>query len=250
MFHHTLDDYDFKVSFHWFMLAFLSGCVNAGGYLATHRFVSHVTGFATLFGIDLANGRVDAAFGILSVPAFFLFGVMISAYLVDRRIHKKQVPHYASVMGLVFLSLMAASLGGYYGFFGLFGEELRLKQDYIFLALLCMASGLQNASITTASGATVRTTHLTGITTDLGIGLVRALSAGRDKARANFERRANWLRIGTVASFGAGSATSAGLFLKYGYLGFLLPAALALYATFVALHPTERAGIAQKLAEN
>ena len=62
------------------------------------------------------------------------------------------------------LSLVASACLGYFHFFGEFGEEVRLKRDYFFLALLCAASGLQNAAITTASGATVRTTHLTGLT--------------------------------------------------------------------------------------
>jgi uncharacterized membrane protein YoaK (UPF0700 family) len=236
VFHHSVDqDYTFKTSFHWFMLAFLSGCVNAGGYLACHRFVSHVTGFATLAGIDLANRKYDAAVGILSVPAFFLGGVMISAWLVDREHHQGKRPHYAIVMGLVAACLATAALLGHFHFFGAFGADLKLKHDYFLLALLCMASGLQNATITTATGATVRTTHLTGITTDLGIGLIRLITPGMREKKLAREKKANRLRIGTICSFGLGSALSAGVFLHVGYLGFLIPAGLAFYAMGVAL---------------
>jgi uncharacterized membrane protein YoaK (UPF0700 family) len=235
MFHRRNEaEYSARNYFHWFLLAFLSGCVNAGGYLACHRFVSHVTGFATLFGISLAQGKVDAAVGIMTVPAYFLFGVMISAYLVDKREHEGKHPHYATVMLLVFACLMLVAVGGHYGFFSPFDGELRLKRDYFMLALLCMASGLQNAAVTTATGARVRTTHLTGITTDLGLGLVRQHHHGISDSLRLKERKANRLRVGTIAAFAIGSAVSAAIFMELKFLGFLLPAALALYAALVA----------------
>ncbi len=56
MFNHRMDQLPSNwVLFHWFLLSFNAGCINAGGFLATGRFVSHVTGFATFFGVDLAN---------------------------------------------------------------------------------------------------------------------------------------------------------------------------------------------------
>ncbi|MGZ3699214.1 MAG: YoaK family protein [Bdellovibrionota bacterium] len=241
MFKHTLynDDTDLKTSFHWFLLSFLAGNVNAGGYLACGRFVSHVTGFATLFGIDAAHGSWDMAAGILSVPLYFLLGVMISAYLIDRPYHRGRTPHYALVMALVCGCLTLAALGGHYHLFGAFGD-VRLSQDYFLLSLLCMASGLQNAAITTSSGHTVRTTHLTGVTTDLGIGLVRAFTGMHDRKFFLREIKANELRIGTIVSFAIGSATGAILFLKVKYLGFLLPAGIAFYAMLVALRSKPR----------
>jgi uncharacterized membrane protein YoaK (UPF0700 family) len=219
----------------WFLLAFLSGNLNAGGFLACGRFVTHVTGFATLFGIDAANGRWDQALGILSVPLFFLLGVMISAYLVDRPIQKGGKPHYTTVMGLVALCVFLCALAGNLRMFGQWGEALRLKQDYFLLALLCMASGLQNAAITTASGSTVRTTHLTGISTDLGIGIVRELTLIRDPQRHAIELQANWLRVGTILAYAAGSLVGAALFIRIEYLGFLLPCSIAIYAMSVAI---------------
>src|SRR5690242_11067703 len=98
-----------RTHFDWFLLSFLSGSVNAGGFLAAHRFVSHVTGFATLFGVSAANGNLDQALGMLSIPIYFLLGVMVSAYLVDRRENQGRRPHYAIVMSLVALCLVAAA---------------------------------------------------------------------------------------------------------------------------------------------
>ena len=233
MFHHRLDDDFGKTVFaQWYLLSFLSGNVNAGGLLAAGSFVTHLTGFATLFGLKAAVGAWGPALGILSVPAFFLMGAMASAYLVDYRFRKGLKPHYDWVMGAVSVCLLFVAIAGHLNMFGSFSGLLRLRQDYIFLVLLCLASGLQNAAITTASGASVRTTHLTGITTDLGIGLVRAWSSRSSIHPEHLrEVRANWLRIGTIVSFTCGSAVGAALFFRLNFLGFLLPAAIAIYAT-------------------
>lgn len=235
MFKHKISEQvSFKTYVDWFLLSFLAGSVNAGGYLACHRFVSHVTGFATLAGVDAGSGRIEDAISILTVPVYFLFGVMVSAYFVDRRVHEGKRPRYALVMGCVFFCLLAAGIGGWLGWFGGFGAEINLEVDYYLLALLCGASGLQNAALTSASGATIRTTHLTGITTDLGIGLIRAAALPGGDPRKRQELKANLLRVGTIGSFMTGSGIGALGFLRVGYWGFLLPAAIALYATVIA----------------
>jgi uncharacterized membrane protein YoaK (UPF0700 family) len=230
MFHHRVDDDSAsRVFVKWYILAFTAGSINAGAFLAAGRFVTHMTGFGTLFGVEVANLRWEGALGILAVPAFFLMGTMVSAYMVDHRFHRGKRPHYDWVMLLEVLCLVAAAVGGQMNWFGNFGEPLKLKSDFTLLALLCMASGLQNAAITSATGSSVRTTHLTGITTDLGIGIVRALALkGRGKTHGQ-EVRANWLRAGTIISFYAGSVAGGILFLKAQYMGFYLPAGLSLY---------------------
>ena len=152
--------------------------------------------------------------GILNVPLFFLAGAMISAYFVDRRFHRGLQPRYATVMGLVAACLLGAAVAGKAGFFGEFGDPVDLDTDYVLLALLCMASGLQNAAITTSSGFAVRTTHLTGITTDLAIGLVRAGSIDPRSQKFAIEVRTNFLPIGTILSFMFGSVVGVALFFK------------------------------------
>lgn len=232
--HKFTEDVGFKTYLDWFLLAFLAGSVNTGGYLACHRFVTHVTGFATLAGIGAAHGSWSDAIGMLTVPIYFLFGVMLSAYLIERRIYEGKKPLYSWVMGGVTILLTIAGAGGALGWFGAFGVTVEIKQDYFFLALLCAASGLQNAALTSASGATVRTTHLTGITTDLGIGLIRAATLDVKHPRRKYEVKSNWLRVGTIGAFMFGSGVAAVLFIYLGYLGFILPAAIAAYATLVA----------------
>jgi uncharacterized membrane protein YoaK (UPF0700 family) len=230
MFHHRIDkDTPSPVIFHWLLLSFMAGNVNSGGLLACGRFVSNVTGFYTLAGESAAHLSWDAAIGFLSIPFFFLVGVMISAYLVERPMHLERKPRYVFVMGLITILLIASAVFGTLGNFGEFGET-HLKIDYTLLALLSLSSGLLNAAISVASGHSVRVTHMTGNTTDLGIGIIRLRSLTKGGLGYENELRAVSLRLGILVFFTLGSAVGAYVLLQLHYLGFLLPAAIALYS--------------------
>lgn len=234
MFNHRFDETPGnRVVAHWFMLSFNGGFINAGGFLATGRFVSHVTGFATLFGVDIASDQVTTALGILSVPLAFLLGSFIAGVMIERPLRYGRQPHFDGVMGLAALCLFLAAGGGKVFHFGVFGDLAALKQSYVLMLLLCMASGLQNGAITSSSGKSVRTTHMTGLTTDLGLGLARLMrtDAVRNKAVLK-EVRANYLRFGSIASFVAGSAVGATTFVHYRYAGFIVPGLISLYAAW------------------
>ena len=221
-----------KVVLHWFMLSFNGGCINSGGFLATGKFVSHVTGFATLFGVDAMTDQTKAAISMLTVPGFFLLGAFIAGILIDRQIERGRPPRFDFVMSLSTLCLCAAASGGLHSQFGEFGEIFRLKHAFILLALLCLASGLQNAAITSSSLRSVRTTHLTGVTTDLGLGLAKLLTFDLSKQSFKNEVRANQLRLGSIMFFVLGSAAGAYIFIKLGYTGFYIPASIAAYAAW------------------
>lgn len=232
MFRYKLDEVpDRGVIFHWLLLGFNAGCINTGGFLATGRFVTHVTGFATLFGVDFQSIGLLASLQILSVPVFFLLGAMIAGLLTDRPIHLKRAPHYDYVMALCAACLLLAAVAGGFDYFGAFGESFHLKHTYLLLALLCLASGLQNGAITSSSGSSVRTTHLTGLTTDLGLGFARMLTFRKgDRRRAEWQ--ANALRGGTILAFVLGSAAGATLFSSLHFRGFIVPALISGYAAW------------------
>lgn len=233
MYRSRLDQYpNRRAILHWFLLAFNGGCINAGAFLTTGRFVTHVTGFATLFGVDLANRDIDVAVSMLSIPVFFLIGATIAGLLIDSSIHFRRKPHYDYVMGLCSLCLLGAGLAGQFEQFGSFGLPFQLNEKYVLLALLCMASGLQNGALTTSSGSSVRTTHMTGLTTDLGLGIARMMTFTPHDDVYRRERVANLLRVGTVLSFIVGSEVGAILFIGLGYRAFLVPAAIAAYAAW------------------
>lgn len=208
----------------WFVMAFQAGMLNIGGFMATHRFVSHVTGFAAFMGVDIANNSYIHAFGMLVVPFFFLLGTMISGQLVDVRLKLDLAPKYYFTFGIMFLLIFTVYIAGHFGFFGPFGEPLESTNDYTLLILLCLVCGIQNGTITTVSRSVVRTTHLTGITTDLGIGLVRLINRKKlNHSIESEEHKANFMRLGIIFSFAIGSVAAGISFEKYGYEAFLLP---------------------------
>lgn len=214
--------------FLWNTLAFQAGAINAGGFLACRRFVSHVTGFSTMFGSEISKGQFREAFGLMSVPLFFLAGSVISALVVDRRIQKGMKPRYQDSFFLLTLIMGIVCFMGTQGHYGVFGAPLELGRDYSMLALLCLASGIQNATVSSAYGAVVRTTHLTGLTTDLGIGLVRLFAFGLKTSKAKDELRASIMRVGIIGSFTLGSVVAALTFYQTNYWGFLIPFGISL----------------------
>ncbi len=219
--------YNPKNFFIWFLLAFQGGALNTAGYLAVHRFVSHVTGFATLAGVAGAKAEWTTMFGMILVPLFFLMGVMISAWNVERQRIKNSTPRYAFVFSIIFVNILVLALLGIMGFLGEFGESLTTGKDYLLLFILSFTCGLQNAVIASASGAVIRTTHLTGTTTDFGIGLVRMWTMRRDFR--NREHFATWCRFGIFWSFVIGSFISALLFINFKFYGFFLPLMITLF---------------------
>lgn len=209
--------------FIWMAMAFQAGVINIGGFLACQRFVSHITGFATHFGYEFNQSSASHAWGMLLVPLFFLLGAMVSGVLVDHRLQSQRAPKYYLTFAIMFLILFFIFIGGIYNLFGTFGDHLETSKGYSLVFLLCFVCGIQNGMMTTVSKSVIRTTHLTGITTDLGIGLIRILHQKKLNLTLDNERKANLMRIGIIIFFLIGSVIGGSVFLKSGYYGFILP---------------------------
>lgn len=144
-----------------FTLALLAGSVNAVGLLGfQHQSISHLSGTATLLGTSLPGG-INNSLHLLGVLLSFLLGAMVSGLLLSST-SLKLGRHYDSLLLIEGLLLLSAIY---------FLNDGSLLGHYFASA----ACGLQNALATTYSGAIVRTTHVTGIFTDLGILLGSAL---------------------------------------------------------------------------
>ena len=218
----SISHYSFANVQIWMSLAFQAGLLNIGAFMACHRFVSHVTGFATFFGFEMSQPDRSGAAGMLIVPIFFLLGCMLSGQLVDIRLKLHKRPKYFITFGIIFLLNCTVLLMGIFGYFGKFGEPLELSRDYTLLILLCFTCGVQNGTVTTVSKSIIRTTHLTGITTDLGIGIVRFLHRKKLHGEMANEFRANLMRTGIIFFFGFGSVVGGFAFSRWQYWGFSL----------------------------
>lgn len=147
------------------VLAFNAGAINAGGFLIVQAYTSHMTGFVSLVADNLVLGNLNlVALGAGALGAFTL-GAMATAILVNwtRRRHLRST--YALPL------LLEAGLLLVFGLVGAtFDRSLPFAVPSTLL-LLAFLMGLQNAVITKISSAQVRTTHMTGVITDLGIEL-------------------------------------------------------------------------------
>lgn len=202
------------------LLGMTAGFVNAAGFLGFATLTTNVTGHAALFAEKIAsqdwsNARVVALWMFL-----FLAGAFISSLIVSR-IGKNQQYSYVIPILIETLILAAVAAEGYR-----YNESILSKE--LFAGSLLFAMGLQNALVSMVSGSVVRTTHLTGTFTDLGIELAQILDRNR-KDKAALQSKIN-LRLVIILFFMAGALGGAYLFHAARFLSFFVPVALLLFA--------------------
>jgi uncharacterized membrane protein YoaK (UPF0700 family) len=150
-------------------LAGVAGYVDAVGYLTLHHlFTAHMTGNASKLGVALAHGRLADALPLALAPVFFVAGIAAGTVLVDLRSHR------------LLFAVQAALVAAYMGYGGTVvhgrtGPTETHVAFYVLAALATVALGLQTAALTEASGATVRTTYVSGMLTRLAMTGTRRL---------------------------------------------------------------------------
>ncbi|MCB9027274.1 MAG: DUF1275 domain-containing protein [Bdellovibrionaceae bacterium] len=212
-----------KNRFTWALLAFQGGFVNMGGLLTLHMFVSHITGFSSLFSLAITSGEWIKAIYFLLVPLFFLVGAFFSSLFTEQRKKKQQQPVYIQILSTLAFIFVLISVLGHNQYFGDFGEPFENIRDFILLSLLAFSCGSQNAIFTHYSNSIIRTTHLTGLTTDLGIGLAKVWISKDVK-----EKQINRIRIDLILSFIVGSLLGALIYPKLKFAAFIFPALTSL----------------------
>jgi uncharacterized membrane protein YoaK (UPF0700 family) len=168
------------------LLAFVAGAVNAGGFVAVHRYTSHMTGIVSGIADDAVLGEFALAMAGVSSLAAFVAGAACTALLTNWARRRDLHGEFALPLMLEAALLLV---------FGLLGANLELLVDVFVpstVLLLCFLMGLQNAVITKLSQAEIRTTHMTGVITDIGIELGRLAYWNRSpQANARHLVRAN-----------------------------------------------------------
>jgi uncharacterized membrane protein YoaK (UPF0700 family) len=211
----------------WMLLTLAAGGVNAGALMACDRFVTHVTGTLTRTGTDFGAWilMLDYALVVLA----FLAGAMASVLAIQARVRRGRRPLHALPMVVVAAVLLGVGIAGKLGVFGPIGGEIEETTDFALLSVLAFAMGLMNATVSTSTALAVRTTHMTGPTTDFGVHLATAwISAGTERAQA---LRAAALRGGKIACFALGAGLMLPMMGTLGHLAFAVPAVFVLVAT-------------------
>ncbi len=142
------------------LLSFVAGMVNVAGFLSVAKLTTNVTGHFAFFVDEVYRLNLwQGALYFLYIFSFFL-GSFISSYLVESvsRINSRFVY-------IIPVLIEAAILLGV----GVFGGKFEIEYADLVACSLLFAMGLQNSLVTRISNAVVRTTHLTGLFTDMGI---------------------------------------------------------------------------------
>lgn len=204
------------------VLSFVAGAANAGGFLAVGRYTSHMTGVVSSVADDIVLGHFAlVAVGLGSLCAF-LMGAMCTAILVNWGLRKQLRSAYSLPLVVESLALLV---------FGLFGAAISGFASLFLpltVLLLCFMMGLQNAVITKISHAEIRTTHVTGLVTDLGIELGKWVYINRLKGPSAVRANRQRLRLQAllIACFFVGGLSGAWGFKAWGYITTLPLAAL------------------------
>ncbi|MCR8959065.1 DUF1275 domain-containing protein [Variovorax sp. S2] len=215
------------------LLAFNAGAVNAGGFLVLHMYTSHMTGFASQFADSLVLGNTKLLLNALGAILAFLSGAAVCAILVNWGRQHRLRSVYA-----VPLLLEAALMFP----FGLIGAiTLTWPTPFavpLTVLLLSFIMGLQNAVGSKTSGGSIRTTHMTGNITDVGMELGKLLYWNRhatpERAMVRHNRRRMQAAGGLIGMFVLGGIVGA---LGFSYLGFVCVVPLAALLLAVSVPP-------------
>lgn len=189
------------------LLAFIAGCINAIGLLGfQHQGVTHLTGTATWFGIAVAQGNVAQQIHLGMIIFSFLSGCIFSGMVIQDstlRLGRR----YGLALCVESLLLFSA-------------VQLLYRGSAIGNYLASCAIGLQNGMVTTYSGTVIRTSHVSGMFTDLGISLghvLRGIAINRQRVS---------ICCLLITSFMTGAVIGAIGFARFSYATLYFPALL------------------------
>lgn len=212
-------------------LSFIAGIVNIAGVLSVATLTTNVTGHFAFFAEEIVLKNYSKAITILIYIFFFLFGAFTSNFLVEiASLKKPRIAHAFPMLLEVFILVFV-------------GVSLDFNPNYI-AYLLLFAMGLQNALVTNISQSVVRTTHLTGLFTDLGIELSQLFFYKKEVELKRLTRNIS-LRLSIIIFFFIGCVLGGLLYETYKLKILILAAITLLLALFfdnivVYYHLTKR----------
>lgn len=198
------------------LLSFVAGVVNVAGFISVQRLTTNVTGHFAFFVDEVFRLEFTQSLVYFLYILFFFLGSFVSSLLVETIMRRNERFVYV-IPGLFesFILLCIAVAGPY----------LQTGYANVIACGLLFAMGLQNSLVTRISGAMVRTTHLTGLFTDLGIELSQ-LFFYKKKEQKNKLILNIRLRLRIITFFFLGGIGGGVLYMALGFYALVIPAAL------------------------
>ena len=146
------------------LLSFVAGLVNITGVLALKTLTTNVTGHFAFFAEEIMRHDYATAITFLLFTVFFLLGSFLSSFLQE--LISLRNPDLSHIFPITLEMVILIAVGLFGSSSGIFTLDGKLTAFFMLIAM-----GIQNSLVTNISRSVVRTTHLTGLFTDLGIEL-------------------------------------------------------------------------------
>lgn len=194
-----------------------AGIVNVASLMAFYVLTTNVTGHMAIFSEEITKGHWHQVQVVFLWMLMFILGAFTSTVLT--LVLGKRNPKRFNYLTVLIEIILLTGVGLY----GFAYYEGKLQEAEILSAILLFSMGLQNALVTYISSAVVRTTHLTGLFTDLGIELASLLKKDIDKGPL---KRKLILRFTILFYYFLGGIIGGYIFLKYSFTVFFAAAAI------------------------
>ncbi len=204
------------------LLCLTAGFVNVSGLQAFRVLTTNVTGHAALFAEQLAEGNLRASRMVGLWMLLFLAGAFCSSFYIGRKSKHSNYRYIVPMLAEVSILIIVGTLG--------FTYNHTVPQTELYAGSLLFAMGMQNAMVSVISGSAVRTTHLTGMFTDLGIDL--SAIARKEQNGKRVLRQRIILKVVIISCFLFGGIAGGYLFKFMRYRTFYIPAGILLVAMF------------------
>lgn len=205
------------------LLCLTAGFVNGGGFLSFYVLTTNVTGHVALFAEKLSRADFSSARVVGLWMSLFLLGAFVSSMIINRMGKDQRYAYTVSILFEIAILVFVGSYGS--------GFDHNIISTQILAGSLLFAMGMQNAMVSMISGSVVRTTHLTGMFTDLGIELASVTKTDRGDARSTLYSRI-FLRLIIIVFFFLGCISAAYLYNALKLRVFYIPAGILIIAMF------------------
>lgn len=195
------------------MLSLVAGTVNITGVLSVKVLTTNVTGHFAYFGEAFSSGNYRNALNFLFFILAFLTGSFFSNLLIE--FVSKRKARFAYLIPILIEIFLLSTIG----ILGNNPQSANISATIAFILLFAM--GLQNALVTKASQSVVRTTHLTGLFTDLGIELSQCFFY-RKTVEIQRLKKSIFLKLAIISFFFTGCVAGGFIYSKVAFRTLLL----------------------------
>jgi uncharacterized membrane protein YoaK (UPF0700 family) len=221
------------------LTAFCAGMVNVASLIIFFAFTSNATGHYAILAEEIVRGHWHQV-GVVAIWIFlFFFGSFSSNFIVINLNSRNTYFAHALPLLIEMACLLAV------GYYGVHHYQETLRETEVMIALMLYAMGIQNGLTATISNFAVKTTHLTGTTTDLGVLYSMFTKA---EYRSNEELRGKAFLLTSIAiSYISGGIASAFVYQEIGFKVFYL---VCVFISFVIVYDYSKIRLMKAIGRN